>query len=152
MTEPRVSFLAIAQTLAGYLALPAVLLYPFGFVALFAQFTHYFGLDFYTAWYATSLVDRVVVLGQGALILAAALIGSVLLAGTVGQIFLWHDNSGAARHFERGGRLGAKLALVVTLTLLLYVLYSRILAAGRAFGPAIFGSKPTECQEEALRH
>jgi len=46
MTTPRVSFLAIAQTLAGYLALPAVLLYPFGFVALFAQFTRYFGLDF----------------------------------------------------------------------------------------------------------
>jgi len=152
MTTPRVSFLAIAQTLAGYLALPAVLLYPFGFVALFAQFTHYFGLDFYTAWYAASLVNRGVTLGQGATILAAALIGSVLLSGIVSQTFLWHDSGGASRRFVQGRRLGAKLAFVFALTLLLYILYSRILAAGRVFGPAIFGSKPTECQEEALRH
>jgi len=151
MTAPRVSFLDIAQTLAAYLALPVLLLYPFGFVALFAQFTNYFRLDFYTAWYAASLVNRVIVLGQGASILAAALIGSVLLSGIVGQMFLWHDDSGAVSRFVHGRRLGAKLAFVFVLTLLLYVLYSRILAAGR-FSPAVFGSKPTECQEEALRH
>jgi hypothetical protein len=46
----RVNLLGVAQTFAAYLALPAVLLYPFGFVALFAQFTNYFRLDFYTAW------------------------------------------------------------------------------------------------------
>jgi hypothetical protein len=46
---PSFSFLNLAQTLAAYLALPVVLLYPFGFVALFAQFTNYFRLDFYTA-------------------------------------------------------------------------------------------------------
>lgn len=152
MTAPRVSFLAIAQTLAAYLAIPVVLLYPFGFVALFAQFTNYFRLDFYTAWYAASLVNRVVVLGQGATILAAALIGSVLLSGLVAQILLRHDNSGVSSRFVRGRMLGAKLAFVSVLTVLLYVLYSRQLAAGRVFGQAIFGSKPTECQEEALRH
>jgi hypothetical protein len=152
MTTPRISFLAIAQTLAAYLALPVVLLYPFGFVALFAQFTNYFRLDFYSAWYAASLVHRVVVLGQGAGILAAALIGSVLLSGIVAQIFLRHDNSGVSSRFVRGRMLGAKLAFVSILTLLLYVLYSRLLAAGRVFRQAIFGSKPTECQEEALRH
>lgn len=152
MTAPRVSFLDIAQTLAAYLALPVVLLYPFGFVALFAQFTNYFRLDFYTAWYAASLVNRVIVLGQGAAILAAALIGSVLLCGIVAQMFLWHDYSGVSSRFVHGRRLGAKLAFVFVLTLLLYVSYNRLVIAGRIFGPVIFGSKPTECQEEALRH
>src|SRR3712207_2457403 len=96
MTTPQVSFRDLAQTLAAYLALPVVLLYPFGFVALFAQFTNYFDLDFYTAWYAASLVNRVVVIGQGATILAAALIGSILLSGIVGQFFLQHDNGGGS--------------------------------------------------------
>ena len=152
MTGPRVSFLDIAQTLVAYLALPVALLYPFGFVALFAQFTNYFRLDFYTAWYAASLVDRVVALGQGVTILAAALVGSVLLSGIVAQMFLWHDTGGASRRFARGRMLGAKMALVVLLTLLLYVLYSRIQAAGRLFSPAILGSKPNGCLEETLRH
>jgi hypothetical protein len=149
---PRINLLGVAQTLGAYLALPVVLLYPFGFVALFAQFVNYFHLDFYTAWYAASLVSRVVVLGQGASILAAALVGSVLLSGLVAQIFLRHDNSGVSRpRFVRGRSLGVKLALVSISTILLYVLYSRIVAAGR-FSPAILGSKPTECLEEALRH
>lgn len=77
---PAFSFLNLAQTLGAYLALPVVLLYPFGFVALFAQFINYFRLDFYTAWYAASLVNRVVILGQGATILAVALVGGVLLS------------------------------------------------------------------------
>lgn len=153
MTVPRDSFLSLAQTLTAYLALPVVLLYPFGFVALFAQFTNYFRLDFYTAWYAASLVNRVVALGQGVTILAAALIGSVLLSGIVGQIFLRHDDSGASsRRFVRGRQLVSKLVFVFALTLLIYVLYSRIQAAGRLFGPAILGNKPAGCREEALRH
>ena len=147
----RVNLLGVAQTFAAYLALPAVLLYPFGFVALFAQFVNYFGLDFYTAWYAASLVSRIVVLGQGASILAAALIGSVLVSGIVAQLFLRHDTGGVSRGFARGGRLSAKLAFVSIAVILLYVLYSRVIAAGR-FSPAILGSKPTECLEEALRH
>jgi hypothetical protein len=149
---PAFSFLNLAQTLAAYLALPVVLLYPFGFVALFAQFTNYFRLDFYTAWYAASLVSRVVILGQGATILAVALIGSVLLSGVVAQILLRHDDSGRPGRFVRGRMLGAKLVLVSVLTLVLYVLYSRMLSAGRVFGPAILGQEPTECREEALRH
>ena len=36
-------------------------------------------------------------------------------------------------------------------TIVVYVLYSRIIAAGR-FSPALLGSKPTECLEEARRH
>ena len=146
-----VNLLGVAQTFAAYLALPAVLLYPFGFIALFAQFTNYFRLDFYTAWYAASLVSRVVVLGQGASILVAALIGSVLLSGIVAQILLQHGSSAVSSRFVRGRMLGAKLALVSISTILLYVVYSRIIAAGR-FSPAILGSKPTECLEEALRH
>ena len=149
---PHFSLLNLAQTLTAYLALPVVVLYPFGFVALFAQFTNYFRLDFYTAWYAASLVNRVVILGQGATILAVALIGSVLLSGAVAQIFLRHDAGGRPGRFVRGRMLGAKLALVAALTLLIYVSYSRVLAAGRVFGPALLGTKPSECREEALRH
>ena len=148
---PRINLLGLAQTLAAYLALPVVLLYPFGFVALFAQFVNYFHLDFYTAWYAASLVSRVVVLGQGASILVAALVGSVLLSGIVAQIFLRHDSGGVSHRFARGGGLGAKLAILSISMILLYVLYSRIVAAGR-FSPAILGSKPDGCLEEALRH
>jgi len=150
--RPTFSFLNLAQTLGAYLALPVVLLYPFGFVALFAQFTNYFRLDFYTAWYAASLVNRVVILGQGATILAVALVGGVLLSGIVAQILLRHDDSGRPGRFVRGRMLGAKLVLICVLTLVLYVAYSRTLSAGRLLGPAILGRKPTECREEALRH
>ena len=46
----RTNWTEIAQTLAAYVAVPVALLYPFGFLALFVQFTNYFYLDFYTAW------------------------------------------------------------------------------------------------------
>jgi hypothetical protein len=45
---PRMSFTDKAQTLAAYLAIPAVLLYPVGFFALFTQFYGCFSFEFYT--------------------------------------------------------------------------------------------------------
>ena len=85
----------IAQALAAYVAAPAVSLYPFGFVALFLQFARYFDLDFYTAWYATSLTNNMVVIGQGATILLVALIGSVLLSWMVSRILRRPDGRAA---------------------------------------------------------
>jgi hypothetical protein len=150
---PGTSFLDIAQTVTAYLAIPAVLLYPFGFLALFVQFVRYFDLEFYTAWYAASLVNRTVAIGLGFSILVVTLVGSVLLSGMVSQIFLRHDNGAHASSLERRGRLGFKLALVSIVVLVLYILYSRILAAGRVYDRAIFGNKPYDnCLEEAKRH
>jgi hypothetical protein len=152
MTTPKVSFLDIAQTLAAYLAIPALVVYPFGFAALFLQFMRYFGLDVYTAWYAASLVNRMVVLGLGATILLVALLGSVLLSGKVSQILLRHENRASSHLRVRRRMLSVKVAFVSLIALILYVLYSRLLAAGRLYGRAIFGREPTECRLEALRH
>ena len=99
-----------------------------------------------------------VVIGEGATILLAALIGGVLLSGMVCQILLRHENtrryedSANTSRFVRRREFGAKLAFVFVLTLVLYVLYSRMLSAGRLYGPALFGRRPTECLEQALRH
>jgi hypothetical protein len=152
MTTSRVNYLDTLQTLAAYVALPAVLLYPFGFLALFVQFTKYFGLDFYTAWYAASLVNRMVVIGQGATILVIALLGSVLLTGKISQILLRHENRTGSSRFISKLSLSAKLGLLFAMTLILYVLYSRILAGGRVTRLVIEGKKSTECRDNALRH
>ena len=74
----RVDWRSIADTLAAYLAIPVLLLYPFGFLALFVQFMKYFDFEFYTAWYAASLVNRMVAISLGTTILAMAMIGGVL--------------------------------------------------------------------------
>jgi hypothetical protein len=143
----------IAETLTAYLAIPALLLYPFGFLALFVQFARYFEFEFYTAWYAASLVNRVVAIGLGFSILVVTLVGSVLLSGLVSQILLRHDNGAHVRSLRRQGSLRFKLALVAIIMFALYILYSRMLAAGRVYGLVIFGNAPIDdCREEALRH
>jgi hypothetical protein len=150
----KTNFLEVAQTLAAYVAIPVALVYPFGFVALFLQFVRYFGLEFYTAWYALSLVNKTIVIGQGATILIVALVGSVLLAGTVGQtlILLWDENTTDAGRFRRRIlAVGLTLGFLVT-ALVLYVLYSRMLAWGRMSWSAIVGVQTGECRDNALRH
>lgn len=149
MTTPRTNFLQIAQTLAAYVAIPVALVYPFGFVALFLQFMRYFGLESYTSWYAVSLVNRTIVIGQGATILIVALIGSVLLAGMVGHILLRYENrTGSFVPWV----MVVELAVVSLVALVLYVLYSRILATGRMSWSAIAGLQSDECRANALRH
>jgi hypothetical protein len=129
-----------------------VLLYPFGFVALFVQFTKYFGLDFYTAWYAASLVNRVVAIGQGVTILILALFGSVLLSAKIGQLFLRHENRTGPGRFVSRGVLRIKLLGLFVGTLFMYILYSRILAGGRFGWLIIRGRESTECVARAQRH
>lgn len=146
-TTPRVNLREVAETLAAYLAVPVVLVYPFGFVALFLQFTSYFDLEFYTAWYAVSLVNRTIVIGQGATILLVALLGSVLLSGIVSQILRWRGARPAGRWIRP-----VLLMLVSAAVLVLYVLYSRILAAGKMSWLAVVGREPGECRADALRH
>ena len=151
MATSRTSFLDIAQTLTAYLAIPALLLYPFGFTALFLKFTRYFGLEFYTAWYAASLVNRMVVIGLGTSILLVTLLGGVLLAGNVGQGLLRKDHSGLST-VRRWSMLVARLVIAPLVVLVLYILYSRIVAAGRVYGKAIVGNQSNDCRDEALRH
>jgi len=154
MTTPRTNFLEVAQTLAAYVAIPVALVYPFGFVALFLQFMRYFGFEFYTAWYALSLVNKTIVIGQGATILIVTLIGSVLLAGIIGQILirLWDENpTGAVRLVRRVLAVGLTL-VSLTIAFVLYVLYSRMLAWGKMSWSAIVGLQSDECRDNALRH
>jgi hypothetical protein len=96
----RRSWTEIVQTLTAYVAVPVALVYPFGFFALFAQVTKYFYLDSYTAWYAASLVNRMVAIGQGVTILALALIGSVLLSALISQILLKHAKRSRLRRIS----------------------------------------------------
>jgi len=182
MTTSRISLSEIAQTLAAYVAIPVALVYPFGFFALFVQFTKYFGLDFYTAWYAASLVNKMVAIGQGVTILAIALFGSVLLSAKIAQILLKHNNlyieyksTGSSRlrricvrrrslraklrrvfrqhPLLRRCLLVTKLIMLLAVTLILYISYSRILAGGRISWFVIRGRKSTECDlVQAHRH
>jgi hypothetical protein len=48
--------------------------------------------------------------------------------------------------------VGGRVLMIPLITFLLYIAYSRILAAGRVYGKAIVGTQSTECREEALRH
>jgi hypothetical protein len=151
MTPPRINYLEIAQTFVAYVAIPTALVYPFGFVALFLQFTRYFGFEVYTAWYATSLVNRMVVVGQGAVILAVTLFGSVLLSVMVSQILFLRGSRPASNSVGRWVLL-CGLALSSVAVPVLYVLYGRVLAAGRLSWEAILGKHSAECFEEAMRH
>lgn len=181
MTISRMSFPEIVQTLAAYVAIPVALVYPFGFFALFVQFTKYFRLDFYTAWYAASLVNRMVAIGQGVTILVLALVVSVLLSAKIAQILLKHKKlTGPSRlkrsrlkrisvrkhglraklkavlerhRFVRRVWLGVKLTSLLLSVLILYIVYSRILAGGRVSGFVIRGRASTECNvDEVSRH
>jgi hypothetical protein len=99
METQRISFLDIVQALAAYVAIPVALLYPVGFFALFAQFVNYYFLDLYTAWYAASLVNRMVAIEQGVTILALALMASVVLSASIARILLKHERSGVPSGF-----------------------------------------------------
>lgn len=144
--------------MGAYLAVPTVLLYPVGLFAMFLQFTTYFELEFYTAWYAASLADRMMVIGLGATILVVALLGSVLLSWKVSRILCMHEDSRRNEdrpdsvYPARSPVLAAKVALWSLIALVLYVLYSRILAAGRVSCLAIFGRQFNESEAEARRH
>jgi hypothetical protein len=166
----RISFLGVLQTLGAYVAAPVALLYPVGFFALFFQFVNYFFLDFYTAWYAASLVNRMVAIEQGVTILVLALVVSVVFSASVAWILLKHVKSRIPSRSEREPSLGAKLKAAFTLShfehkgrlcgyllglllliLTFYFFYSRLVAGGR---PSLFvlrGRLSTECNLEKAR-
>jgi hypothetical protein len=148
----RMSFTDIAQTIAAYLAIPAVLLYPVGLFALFTQFYGYFSFEFYTAWIAASLANRMMVIGVGATILIVPLIGSVALTWLVSQLLCSHSDREGWGSLRRWHGLAAKLVLVSALAFVLYVLWSRILIAGRVSCLAIVGRRYEEPPAEAMRH
>lgn len=149
MANQRTSFLETAQTLAAYVAIPVALVYPFGFFALFVQFARYFFLDLYTAWYAASLVDRMVAMGQGATVLVFALVASVVLSAMMAQILLKHEEGERTRGSRRWGVLYATGLSVLILAL--YVVSSRILAGGRLSLFALRGRESTECYPAQAR-
>jgi hypothetical protein len=168
METNRITFLDILQTLAAFVAVPVVLLYPVGFFALFAQFMNYFYLDVYTAWYATSLVNRMIAIEQGVTILALALGASVVLSGIIARLLLAHDEGNVPkpptvfaklkavltlRGFEHRGALSAELIGISLLILFLYSAYSRVVAGGRPSWFHLRGRLSTECSEEQIaRH
>ena len=165
METQRISFLDVVQTLAAFVALPVALLYPVGFFALFAQFVNYYFMDLYTAWYAASLVNRMVAIEQGVTILALALLASVILTVIIARRFLAHDKSivpsedeSNESRFERRGALYAELIGISLVILVLYSAYSRIVAGGGRlswFGLwfALRGRLSTECNEVKIaRH
>ena len=49
----------------------------------------YYDLKFDTAWFATSVVDRLAIVQWGILILLLPLAGGVALSWWVGRIFIW---------------------------------------------------------------
>jgi hypothetical protein len=73
----------IAQTVTAYLAIPALLFYPAGFLSIWLQFHNYYNLALSTAWQAASLVDRVVVMGRGATVLAVTLVVSLISSAVI---------------------------------------------------------------------
>jgi uncharacterized protein YjbI with pentapeptide repeats len=72
-----------AETLAAYIGIPAILLYPVGFLVFVLQISSFYPFDFSTAWYATSLIPATVVTGQGAKYLLVPLLISVIISTLV---------------------------------------------------------------------
>jgi hypothetical protein len=93
LEPPKITFWDIVQTLGAFVAVPVALLYPVGFVALFVQFVNYYFMDLYTAWYAASLVNRMIATEQGVTIFALALVASVLLSAWIASILYVHPKS-----------------------------------------------------------
>lgn len=79
------SFRSLAENFAVFIGIPALTLYPLGFVSLWIQLmaAPYFpyALDRQMAWYAASLVDRTVVIGTGVHVLFLSLGATGFLAG-----------------------------------------------------------------------
>jgi hypothetical protein len=153
MSTSRMTFPEIAQALTAYVAVPAVLLYPFGFFALFVEFAGYFSFEFQTAWYAASLVNRMIVIGVGVTILIVPLIGSVLLTWIIGQILCKRgDTQSSGFSFMNWLAFTIRRALVAATALVAFVFWSRTLTAGRLSCLAITGREYNESHAEAIRH
>jgi hypothetical protein len=126
-----------------YVGIPALTLYPLGFVALCLQMwrDHYFpyswdfdGFNFGMTWYAASLIPKVVVVGTGVRLLFLSLLAGVLAIGVASLLsnFLhrwwyvrqrWH----LVEHWKglpRWEMLLWRLSFVTLLPLVAYLIWS----------------------------
>jgi hypothetical protein len=87
--EAPPSLTDIATAFAAYVAIPAALFFPVGFLSRWLQIYHPYSIKIQTAWHATAVSDKLDVIGQGALILIPPLALSILLSISFGAIFLY---------------------------------------------------------------
>ena len=85
--EAPTSFLDIGQMLAAYIGIPAILLYPVGFLVFVLQVWNFYPFDFSTAWYAASLIPVTVATGQGVKYLLMPLVISVIVSSVLSSVF-----------------------------------------------------------------
>jgi hypothetical protein len=88
----------IAETVAAYVGIPALLLYPFGLFVLALLLWGLEGkdrpnVDFITAWYAASLVPNVVIAGHGARAFLIPLLITLGVSFAVAKVSFWIDRT-----------------------------------------------------------
>ena len=88
------TFLDIGQLLATYLGIPALLLYPVGFLVFVIQIGYFYPFNLATAWYAASMIPATVVTGQGAkYLLVPLLISSIISSFVARALILRHGEA-----------------------------------------------------------
>lgn len=87
--ETGPSLQVIGETLVAYIGIPAVLLYPVGFLVLAIQLCFANSLEFFTAWHATSQIPTTVVAGQGGKVLLVPFAISLIISPLVAVLLLY---------------------------------------------------------------
>lgn len=120
--KPRPKMAVLLGTSLGgvlfYFGIPAITLYPLGFMALSLQlwrdpdFPYNWassGLDFTIIWYAASLIPKVVVIGTGVRLLAISLLSTLMIMGTASLTLhllrKWKPAKGRAKHEKQQNTL-----------------------------------------------
>jgi hypothetical protein len=101
--KPTITTLTdIATAFAAYVAIPAALFYPVGFLSRWLQIYYPYDIKIQTAWHATAVIDKLDVVGQGALVLVPPLVLSILLSLLLGNIiYLRKGNSNRSQGQSR---------------------------------------------------
>jgi hypothetical protein len=85
--KPTITSLTdIATAFTAYVAIPAVLFYPVGFLSRWLQIYRPYDIKIQTAWHATAVSDKLDVIGQGVLVLIPPLALSILLSILLGNV------------------------------------------------------------------
>jgi hypothetical protein len=113
------SFRNILGGVLFYFGIPAITLYPLGFMALSLQlwrdpaFPYNWassGLDFTLIWYAVSVIPKVVVIGTGVRLLLISLLSTILImsiaAVTLHLLREWNLVKGWVKHKKQKGTAG----------------------------------------------
>jgi hypothetical protein len=126
----------IATAFAAFVAIPAVLFYPVGFLSRWLQIYTPYDIKIQTAWHATAVIDKLDVVGQGALVLIPPLVLSILLSILLGNvIYLFKGAPDASQVQRRRSFVGLVLLaefVVVLLCLLAFKIFSCALLIGAA--------------------